>query len=422
MRTLYSLLAYLLAPLYCAVLLSRGLRERGYWRGWGARFGFGARLPAGGIWIHAASVGEVQAAVPLVRSLRRMDPEGAIALTTATPAGAGRAQALLAAERVSVRFVPLDLPGAVRRFFARIAPRLAIVLETELWPNLYRQCARRGVPVVLASARLSARSAARYARAGSLFREVCGSIRAIGAQSAADAERFAALGARREALHVIGNIKFDLEIPQAIQTLGEEWREREAPGRPVWVAGSTHAGEEEAALAAHALARRRSPAALLVLAPRHPPRFAEVASLLEAAGVPFVRHSQGEHCRADTEVVLLDTLGELLKFYAASDVVFVGGSLTPRGGHNLLEPAALGRAILTGPDHSTSAEVARLLLQSGGVEIVTDAMALGLRLEALLADATLRARMGEAARAVVERNRGALARLTALVEPLARRP
>lgn len=418
MRRLYSLLAYLLAPAYCAALLWRGLRERGYWLRFGERLGLGPAAGEGSLWIHAASAGEVQAGVPLVQALRRRAPDAPFVLTTSTPAGAARARALLAAERVDVRYAPLDLPGAVRRFFRRVNPRLAIVLETELWPNLYHECGRRGVPLVLASARISERSAKRYGRLPGLFRGALAQCTLVAAQTEEDAGRFRALGAAAGSARVVGNIKFDFEIPEQTRARGRQLRERHAAGRPIWVAGSTHRGEEQAALEAHERVREAHRGALLVIAPRHPPRFAEVGSWLEQRGVKLARRSRNETCGASTEVLLLDTLGELLDFYAAADVVFVGGSLVPAGGHNLLEPAALGRAILAGPHQSSAGEVARVLIERGAVEIVRDARELGEAVGGLLASEEARARMGDRARAAVEESRGALGRVLALIEPL----
>ncbi len=420
MRRLYSLIAYVLAPAYCGALLWRGLRERGYWRGFGERLGLGPALSGRSVWVHAASVGEVQAGAAVVRALRRRLPDTPLVLTASTPAGAARARALFASERVHVRLVPLDLPGSVRRFLQRVQPRLALVLETELWPNLYHECGRRGIPLVLASARISERSTRRYGLLRGLFRRALSHCTLIAAQTEADAVRFRSLGAPPDRMSVIGNIKFDFDVPAETRARGRALRERYAAGRPLWVAGSTHEGEEQAALEAHTLARNAHRAALLAIAPRHPPRFAAVASWLEQRGVRVARRSREEPCDAATEVLLLDTLGELLDFYAAADVVFVGGSLVPIGGHNLLEPAALARAILTGPHQFSAAEPARLLIERGALEVVRNASELGESVARLLASAEQRARMGERARAVVDENRGALERLLSLLEPLLR--
>ncbi len=413
----YSLIAYALAPAYCGVLLSRGFRERGYWRHWPERLGFGRALGRPSVWLHAASAGEVQACVPLAKALRRTFPSAPLVLTTATPAGAARGRALLGGEGVEVRFLPLDLPGAVRRFLERTQPRLGIVLETEIWPHLFEACRRRGIGLALASARLSERSVRRYGVLRAPFARALGACALIAAQTEADAARFRVLGAPADRVRVAGNLKFDIDVPAEVRARGHALRERHAPGRPVWVAGSTHAPEERIVLEAHARVRETHHNALLVIAPRHPRRFEEVAACLEERGVGFARRSRGAVCDARTEVLLLDSLGDLLDFYAAADVVFVGGSLVRVGGHNLLEPAALARPILSGPHLQTVAESARLLSERRALEIVHDARELAEQVARLLADGEARGAMGARARAVVEENRGALAALLALIEP-----
>jgi 3-deoxy-D-manno-octulosonic-acid transferase len=423
LRFVYLLAVYLAAPLISAVFLWRGLRDRGYWRNFGERFGFGPPAAPHGVWIHAVSVGEVQACAPLVGVLRQRYPDLPLTVTALTPTGAARARALFG-NAAQVRYVPFDLPGAVRRFFARVQPRLAVIVETELWPNLYRECGRRRVPLVLASARLSARSVGRYRRLGALFRDTLSQAAVVAAQGVVDAERFRALGAHPASTHVTGNLKFDFELPAQTVERGARLREQYARARPLWVAGSTHGGgEEQALLEAQRRVRALHPDALLVLAPRHPQRFAEVAALLHQAGVSFVRRSQGAAAAAQTcEVLLLDSLGELLDFYAAADVAFVGGSLVPVGGHNLLEPAALGVPILTGPYNSNSEEIARLLIAHGAAEVVRDAAELGARVGALLASPEARVRIGAQGRASVESHRGALGKLLGLIEPLLSEP
>ncbi|HTL92320.1 MAG TPA: lipid IV(A) 3-deoxy-D-manno-octulosonic acid transferase [Steroidobacteraceae bacterium] len=420
MRFLYLLAVYLAAPVVSALLLWRGLRDRSYWRNFGERFGFGARLRPDGVWLHAVSVGEVQACAALVSALSRRHPALPLTVTTFTPTGSARARALFG-NLAQIRYVPYDLPGAVRRFFRRVQPRLAVIFETELWPNLYRECGRRRVPLVLASARISARSVSRYQRLGTLFRETLARTALVAAQGAGDAERFRSLGADPANTHVTGNIKFDFELPEGLAARGAGLRAQYAPDRPLWVAGSTHGGlEEQAVLEAQQRVREVHPGALLVLAPRHPPRFDEVAGALRAAGINFARRSAsaGDGTDAACAVLLLDSLGELLDFYAAADVSFVGGSLVPRGGHNLLEPAALGVPILVGPDNSNGEEIARLLIARGAAEVVHDAAELGTRVTALLGDSATRERMGAAGRASVDSNRGALEKLLSLIEPL----
>jgi 3-deoxy-D-manno-octulosonic-acid transferase len=419
MRLLYLLAVYLAAPLISLMLAARGLRDRSYWRHFGQRFGLGPALARSTIWVHAVSVGEVQAAAALVIALRDRYPQVPVLVTTFTPTGAARARALFGGA-ADVRFLPFDLPGSVGRFLDRTRPRVAVIMETELWPNLYRQCRRRRIPLIIASARLSRRSIDRYRRLGALFKETVSGGVVVAAQGEGDAERFRALGAAAERTHVTGNLKFDLTLPADISERGRALREQYASSRSVWVAGSTHGGvEEEAVLAAQRHVGATHSGTLLVLAPRHPNRFDEVAAWLERQGIPFARRSQpSAPAGAGASVLLLDTLGELLYFYAAADVAFVGGSLAPIGGHNLLEPAALGLPILTGPNNSNGEDVARLLLACGAAKIVRNGAELGSRVAELLADQTLRMEMGKRGRAAVERNRGALEKLMTLVASL----
>jgi 3-deoxy-D-manno-octulosonic-acid transferase len=433
-RFLYILAVYIAAPIVCAMMLVRGFRDRSYWRNFGERFGFGSQLSTEAIWVHAVSVGEVQAAASLVQTLHERHPAIPLLVTTLTPTGAARARALFK-DSAQVRYVPFDLPGSVRRFFARARPRLAVIFETELWPNLYHECGQRRIPLVLASARISSRSVGRYRKLGSLFRQALARGTVIAAQGESDADRFRSLGVDPDRTHVTGNIKFDFCVPQDAIVKGRALRQRYAPSRPVWVAGSTHAGEEETVLEAHRMVRARHPRALLVLVPRHPPRFDDVAELLRRSGLRYVRRTQDSTAQRGAEpsmsptgsiavslsdVLLVDTLGELLDFYAASDVAFVGGSLVPIGGHNLLEPAALAVPILTGPHNSNSEDIARLLVERRAAEVVHDASRLGSRVAQLLADPEERARIGELGRESVDDNRGALAKLLNLIEPLLR--
>jgi 3-deoxy-D-manno-octulosonic-acid transferase len=316
----------------------------------------------------------------------------------------------------------------MRRFLQRVRPGVAIIMETELWPNLFAQCRDLRIPVLLASARLSARSVARYARFPGLFRPVFTGRVIVAAQSAADAERFAAIGASANQSCVVGNVKFDVAGDAAATALctarGGLLRAAHWPARPVWVAGSTHAGEEEMALAAHAAVQRAVPGALLLLVPRHPERFQAVAGLLKREGVRFERRSSDKPVLADTQVLLVDTVGELAALYAAADVAFVGGSLVPVGGHNLLEPAALGIPVLAGPFQANGRDIATLLFDSGAALKVGDGPALGAALVRLFEDPAGRRRVGEAGRQVVAVNRGAIARLLELIAPMweSRRP
>jgi len=433
-RLLYTLLLVLLLPLVIIWMKWRG------WRNPAHRGSLRQRLAIGlqqrqdhPLWLHAASVGEVQALVGLVRLLLREAPAQPLLITVGSPTGVTRAEALFAqevqahpaeAQRVTVLLAPFDFPGVARRFLAAIGPRSGAFVETEIWPNMIAVATRGGVPLSMVSARVSERSTSSYLRyAPGLVRRTLVKFRSIGAQSEADRQRFIRLGADPSRVQVIGNLKFDFPLPVDIEQQGQKLRARYAPHRPMWVAGSTHTGEEEICIAAQQVLLDRASAAgnalpLLVLAPRRAERFDEVANWLAWRGIRFVRSSTtnstpgGEHSAAD--VVLVDTLGELLAFYAASDVAFVGGSLVPVGGHNLLEPAALGKPTLTGPHSFNSPEAARLLEQAQALSRVTDAT-LADAIHKLLSDPVAAAAQGQRAAAAVVANQGAAARALQMI-------
>jgi 3-deoxy-D-manno-octulosonic-acid transferase len=414
-RRLYTLLLYLALPFAALIVGVRGLSERDYWRGGWARFGFGPRRAGGGIWVHAVSVGEVQAATVLIEALRARAPALEITLSCATPTARTRARALLPG--LDVRYAPYDLPGSVRRCLARLRPRLLIVLETELWPNLLHEAQRAGIPVLIASARVSERSARFYQHLPGLLRAALAAGVWVGAQTDADAQRFMALGVPAPRVAVVGNIKFDRALPPGLAQRGAELRERYAAGRPVWVAGSTHAGEEPIVLEAHRRLCEAQPRALLILAPRHPQRFEAAAASVTAQGWRCIRRSIDSSVEG-SQVLLLDTLGELAEFYSAADVAFVGGSLVPVGGHNLLEPAALGIPVLSGPQQFNSPQIASTLRAQGALSIVHDAAELAAALTRLLADPEARATQGAAGCAAIAAHRGALAALLELIDHL----
>jgi 3-deoxy-D-manno-octulosonic-acid transferase len=417
MYYLYNVLIYLAAPIAILVQLWRGLGDPSYRGSLSERLGFGPRIEGPTIWVHAVSVGEVQASQPLIAELRRRHPHYRILMTMVTPTGAARAR-LLFGDQVQYRYVPYDLPGSVRRFFDRVQPKLAMILETELWPNLYGECGRRGVPLVLASARISPRSVGKYRRLVPLFRKTLSHGIVIAAQSESDAERFQSIGAAPGRTHATGNIKFDFQPPGGISEQGRRWRERDAPGRPIWVAGSTHEGEEAVVLDAHRRVLEKFPDALLVLVPRHPQRFETVRDLLAKRHERSADRSAGKAIAPTTCVLLGDTMGELMTFYAAADVAFVAGSLVPIGGHNLLEPASVGCPVLTGPHNFNGEEIAQLLMDAGAAFIVSDTEQLAHAVTNLLGDADLRSVMGAAGKSVLDANRGALDRLLTLVDPL----
>lgn len=415
MRHLYTLLLYALLPVILLRLLWRSYKTPAYSRGWKERFG---RFPAPGIrdslWIHAVSVGEVQAAAPLIKQLLERHPEIPLVVTTTTPTGAERLRELFGEEVHHVYF-PYDTPFAIDGFLSRMSPRILVMIETEIWPNLLAACQKKGIQSILANARLSQRSARGYARLGRFARTTFSSISLVAAQAPTDAERFHELGVPGGRVQVTGSIKFDIQLPASLHEKAEVLR-REWGGRPVWVAASTHEGEDEIIVRVHRQVQKTHPQALLVLVPRHPERFDRVDALCRRAGFRVVRRSSTPGGVSEMEIFLGDTMGELTRFIAASDVAFVGGSLVPVGGHNILEPAALGVPILFGPHMFNFALISQMMLDAGAAAMVGDEEMLTSTVTAWLGDASERARMGENGRRLVEENRGALDRLLALIE------
>ncbi len=407
-RAAYALAWLVLAPLALARLAWRARRQPGYLEHVGERFGrYGAVPPAPRIWVHAVSVGETRAAVPVIEALARRYPRHRILLTHMTPTGRAAGRALLG-ERVEQAWLPYDLGFAVRNFVRRYRPQFGIVMETEIWPRLLEECARAGVPVVLGNARLSERSARRYARFPRLTRWALANLAGIAAQADADARRFEALGARRVA--VVGNVKFDVAVDAALLARGRALRERFGRGRSVWVAGSTREGEEEALLAAFA-ALPGAGDALLVLVPRHPQRFEEVAALARARGVPLARRSDEGPVDPALRVVLGDSMGEMAAYYEAADVVLMGGSFLPYGGQNLIEACAAGRPVILGPHTYNFEEAAATAVAAGAALRVADAAEALAAAAALSADAARRAAMGANGVRFVATHRGAVERL-----------
>ena len=413
MRYLYSLLLYLLVPWALLRLAWRGLRNRGYWRHWHERFGFVPRLSTPTIWLHAVSVGEVRASAPLVKALLNDYPSHRILMTTMTPTGSATVRELFG-DTVAFCYVPYDLPTAVWRFLSRSQPKLALIMETELWPNLFHQCHVRGIPLVLANVRLSEKSARGYRRFSSLTRDTLAKVRVVGAQATEDAERMRELGAR--SVDVTGNIKFEMEIPADLAAKGARLRGGFG-SRPVWVAASTREGEEALVLQAFKQLRGHFPNLLLVLVPRHPERFEFVAKLCAQQGYAVQRRSaHASGVAPDTAILLGDTMGELLLFYAAADVAFIGGSLVPLGGQNLLEAAALAVPVVFGPHMFNFRDISRMALERGAGRQINNATELADAVAEYLKDSDARRAAGEGGRRMVADNRGALTKTLALVK------
>ena len=357
------------------------------------------------IWAHCASVGEVLAAEPLLQRLLEDYPDKQLVVTTMTATGAAQVRQRLPEARHYL--LPLDLPWNTDRFIHTLKPRLALIFETEIWPNLLQSCKKMQVPVMVANGRLSPKAFKAYRKIRPLMVEALSKVDLIAAKAQEDADRYIQLGCDPDKVRVTGSIKYDLQLPEGIQeqaeALRQSWQQR-----PVWIAASTHEGEDELLLAAHQQLLKVYPDALLLLVPRHPQRFDAVADCIKAAGCSFSRRSREEPVYQQTQVYLCDTLGEMLLLYAAADLAFVAGSLVPIGGHNLLEPAALKTPIITGPHLDNFAEVADLLRTAGGMKEIQTATELPALITQLLKDADSCRQMTEAAWQVVEANKGAL--------------
>lgn len=411
MRLIYSALFYLASPFLILRLWLKGRANPAYRQRWRERFAaqdFSA-AQKDCFWLHAVSVGETEAAAPLLSALRDRYPGAPLLITTTTPTGSARATALFG-DSVQHVYLPYDLPCAVGRFLAAYRPRMAIFMETEIWPNLFIGCAARNVPLAIVNARLSERSCRGYRRLPGLVAQTMAAVHAVAAQTDEDAARFASLGVPQQRLHVLGNLKFDRAVPPGLLEQGQALRRQLLGNRPVWIAASTHEGEETQILDVQQKLLRLLPDLLLVLAPRHPERCDKVAELVRERGYVCVRRSQAKPCGQDASVFLLDTLGELNLFYAAADAAFVGGSLVPSGGHNVLEPAVLGLPVLFGPHMFNFADIAKRLLQEQGAVQVQSSEQLTEQLTRLLQTAMERSRVGEAARKFVAQNRGAVTR------------
>jgi 3-deoxy-D-manno-octulosonic-acid transferase len=409
-RLAYTLLSYLLLPYALVHLAWRSRREPAYIEHLGERFGrYVSKPDRPVIWLHAVSLGETRGAEPLVKALLTAYPEHALLLTHMTPTGreAGR---VLYGDRVLQAYLPYDYPTAVARFLAFFSPRIGIVMETEIWPNLIRACRVDKIPLFLVNARMSVRSAQGYARFPGFTRETLNELAAIAAQTATDAARLEGLGARK--VSVTGNLKFDIEPPAQQLALGEAFRAAYG-NRPVLLAASTREGEENLFL--DAVAKMAVPGLLAVIVPRHPQRFDEVARLVAARGLSLQRRSEKRAIAGETQVVLGDSLGELFAYYCAADVAFVGGSLVEWGGHNLIEACAVGTPVLVGPHTMNFPEATESAIAEGAAMRVADPVALAEAAAGLLNDAAARERMSAAGQAFISRHRGSTTRLLALI-------
>lgn len=408
---LWSIAAYLLLPYALVGLIWRGLRYPAYWRRWPERFGFVRPIrDAKVVWLHAVSVGEVRSAAPLIRAIADRLPRHRILVTTMTPTGSEQVEMLFGG-RVLHSFLPYDFPDAVARFLDRIKPELAIVAETEFWPNLFRACGKRGIPLHVVNARLSQSSFRGYLLAGRTVRSMFASADLICAQSSLDAQRLRNLGVDDRLVKVTGNLKFDFEVPETVIAEGRALRQQWGASRPVLIAGSTHRGEEAKLLDAFVRLRRGHPSLLLVLVPRHPERFTAVTRLCRRRGFRTERRTRlAGPLPASTDVVVGDTMGELHRLYAASDIAFVGGSLVRRGGQNPLEACTVGVPVIFGPHMFHFEEISALTLERGAGRQVRDEQTLVAAAGLYFDQPDLRRAAGDAALALIRDNHGSLER------------
>jgi 3-deoxy-D-manno-octulosonic-acid transferase len=431
MHIFYSLMWWLALPLVLTRLWLRGRQEPGYRRHWGERLGFygdtaGAAgdKPALTIWVHAVSVGETRAAEPLIDALLAAWPDCRIVLTHMTPTGRAAGAALFAARgaRLVQSYLPYDTGSMVKRFISHFQPRLCILMETEVWPNLIRRCGRDGVPVALVNARLSERSLRKAQRLGRLMLDAARGIALVAAQTEADAARVRKLGVAN--VGVTGSIKFDVAVPAFALATGAALRTRIGE-RAVLLCASTREGEEELILEAWQRAQCLPAGTLLLIVPRHPQRFDSVAALVGRRGLTLQRRSQlepdGAAIGPGVQVLLGDSMGEMFAYYAACDCAFIGGSLLPLGGQNLIEACALGKPVLTGPHTFNFALVTQEAIAAGAALEVADAGQLMQQAGALLQDGARLSGMGARASAFAAMHRGATQRTLALLAPLVRR-
>ena len=415
LRGLYSAALYLLLPITIYHLIWRSFRQGEYLQRWDERYAVYGSAPAhaGTIWVHAVSVGEVNAAAPLINKLLALRPDTRLLVTSITPTGSARIRALWG-DRVEHVYLPYDLPGAVSRFLRHYRPRVALVLETELWPNLMFGCREHRVPAWIVNARLSERSLRGYRLLRPLLRRALRSLRGVLAQSAGDAARFIDLGADPATTHDVGNLKYDIAPVEGADAFSAGFRARIGE-RPVWIAASTHADEEAAVIAIHRRLRERWPDLLLLWGARHPERFRAVAQQSVEAGWRVATRQLTQWPDRQDAVFVIDTLGELVPFYGCADVAFVGGSLQDIGGHNLLEPASAGTAVVTGPHLHNFLDIAARMRTAGALRVGQDATGVGDHIAGLLEDEVARKRMTVAGQALVEEGRGALNRTLDLV-------
>jgi len=418
LRYFYTIVIYFLIPFILLRLLLVSFKYPSYRKKWYERFGFISWKESSKsiIWIHAVSIGEVNATRPIVNLLLKKYPHYQIIITTVTPTGA-KTVVQQYKSTVFHFYLPYDIPYCVKKFIRTINPCILITMETEIWPNLYQTCHQSEIPILIVNARLSQKSMSGYQLFSGLIANTLKLVDKVAAQTQADADRFITLGVSNKDISVVGNLKFDIDIPQSIKEEAEPLRHDFSVSRPIWMAASTHDGEEEIILNAHKSILSTHPDAILILAPRHPDRADKIFTMCKKMGLHTTRRTEQESFSDQHNVFLLDTLGELQLYYAASEIAFVGGSLVNTGGQNMLEPAALNLPLITGPYTYNFLEVRNLLLESEALIVVSNSLGLSEKVIELIGDANLRHSMGERARAVVLANRGSSERVITMIKP-----
>ncbi len=415
MICLYNIVFYLALPFILCRLLWKSRKNAAYKQRWLERLArFTSPAIDKSIWVHAVSLGEAIAATPLIKALKSKYPNIRIVVTTMTPTGSAHITKAFGDEVTHI-YAPYDYSGAVKRFLRHYNPQLLLIMETELWPNMLHHCAKQNIPIIIANARISANSEKGYSKIRCFMRRLFNNVSVIATQSQLDADRFINIGAKPQQVQVIGNIKFDINIPEHIFADAKELRQKWGNNRPVWIAASTHDNEEEQILTAFKQVKQTLPNALLILVPRHPERFSYATKLCKDQGFKTISHKNGDTCTPNTDIIIGDTIGELVKLYAASDVAFVGGSLVPKGGHNLLEPAAVNVPIITGPYLDNFLEISTLLADADAIIKINNAADLAKHVIELLQNKSLRLTLALGGAKVIKQNQGAMQKILQLV-------
>lgn len=419
MRFFYTFLFYLLLPFALLRLFLRGFKAPDYRKRWGERLGFYTKkYPSQVIWIHAVSLGEVEAVSPLLKQLQKLSTANHLLVTTTTPTGSSRVQGIFG-DTVSHVYLPYDLPWVIKRFLAVFKPKIAIIMEKEIWPNLFFQCTQQKIPLLIINARLSAKSAKSYKKISGLIKPILANISWIATQTEEDRQHFIEMGAREKLTKAMGNIKFDLELDDRLSQQAYKLKKQLFSGRFIWLISSTHEGEEQLFCEIYPILKKQIPELLIIIVPRHPERFTSVATLVKKNQLNYCLRSTGQACHDNTDIYLVDTMGELKLFYGTADICFVAGSLIPAvGGHNILEPAAINIPIMFGPHMTNFKEIAQHVLDCGAAIQVSNKEEIIKTVLYLHNDPEYRNKMSAKAKQFIKNNQGASQRIFYLIKEI----